>query len=187
MIYTPLGDPANCVGGSSKRVVAIQDQDPLTLIPHGDRLLVEVVAVDDSIPLPGGQTLLVERDEYGRGWCAGVVVNVGSGHRLDVPDQAVALNTKVKVNEDGTIERHPFVVLADTETDAAVAMVPSTVPMPFSRGMVVMCAKFAGSDIKLQGKDYKIITQAHVIAVFTGVKMNVTSVPPQENPEEGVV
>lgn len=158
-----------------RKVVSIADQDPLTLIPHGDRLLVEVVDVDDSIPLADGKKLLVELGEE-RGWAAGVVVNVGSGHRMDVPDQAVRMKTKLERDDKGEVlidKIHPHLRYADPDTDEAIAIVPSTVPMPFSRGMVVMCARYAGSDIKLRGKPYKIITQAHVIAVFTGVRMNV--------------
>lgn len=173
------------IGSSAKREVSIQDQDPLTLIPHGDRLLVEVVAVDDSIPLQDGQKLMVELDEFSRGWAAGVVINVGNGHRLDVADQAVALATIVKQDENGVpIDPHPFLRIVDPETRTAVAMMPSTVPMPFARGMVVMCARKAGSDIKLRGKDYKIITQAHVIGVFTGIKMQVGDPLPPPSPEK---
>ena len=103
-----------------------------------------------------------------------MVINVGNGHRMDVPDQAVALATEIDVDDKGNpINVHPFLRIADPKTRTAVAMMPSTVPMPFARGMVVMCARYAGSDIKLRGKDYKIITQAHVIAVFTGIKMQV--------------
>jgi hypothetical protein len=170
------------IGSSAKREVSIQDQDPLKLIPHGDRLLVEVVAVDDSIPMADGKKLLIERDDFDRGWAAGVVINVGNGHRLDVPDQAVALATEIDVDDKGNpVNVHPFLRIADPKTRTAVAMMPSTVPMPFARGMVVMCARYAGSDIKLRGKDYKIITQAHVIAVFTGIKMQVGE-PPEPLP-----
>jgi co-chaperonin GroES (HSP10) len=165
------------------REVTIQDQDPLKLIPHGDRLLVEVVAVNETTD--SGITLVREGNkgtEVDLGWCAGVVINVGNGHRLDVPDQAVAISTEIKTDDKGApVDVHPFLVLADTATNSAVAMVPSTVPMPFARGMVVMCAKYAGSDIKLRGKQYKIITQAHVIGVFTGVKMAVGDTPKIES------
>lgn len=169
-----------------KHVVSIQDQDPLTLIPHGDRLLLEVVAVDETTP----SGIVVARTddkskEHELGWSAGVVINVGNGHRLDVADQAVALATIVKQDDQGNlVDVHPFLRIADPETRTAVAMMPSTVPMPFVRGMVVMTARYAGSDIKLRGKEYKIITQAHVIGVFTGIKMQVGEPPTHPSPEK---
>ena len=163
---------------SGSGVVRFQDQDPLTIIPHGDRLLVEVLAVNETTD----SGIIVVRDEKNKehdlGWSAGVVISVGNGHRLDTPDQAVVIQSKME--QDGTDEAgnakykaHEYIRLADTETGSSVAMIPSTVPMPFARGMVVMCARYAGSDIQLQGKPYKIITQAHVIAVFSGIRVNV--------------
>lgn len=152
------------------RAVSIRDTDPLSLIPHGDRLLVEVLLVDETTA--GGIHLARTNDsgaETDMGWAVGLVVNVGNGHRLDTPDQAVALSST---------EKGPggLVVMVDPDVNAqpnTVVMVPSTVPMPFVRGMVVLLAKYSGSELKFHDRTFRVITQAHVLAVFSNVKMNV--------------
>jgi len=154
-----------------KRKIRLSEQDPLTFIPHGDRILVEMLEVDETTP--SGIELPRMDDaskEHEVGWTAGVVVNVGSGHRMDVADQAVRMQAKVTKEEAPTT---PFLKIYDDETQEGIFMVPSTVPMPFFRGQVIMLAKFAGSDILLQGVEHKLITQVHVLGVFTKLRLNV--------------
>jgi co-chaperonin GroES (HSP10) len=152
-----------------QRIVSLEEQDPLTLIPHGDRLLLEVLWVDET---RASGIEIVRSDDAAKetemGWFAGLIINKGSGHRLDSPDQAILIKTTEKVTNEAA-----RLVMVDDETGEGVWMAPSSVPMPFDRGMVVMGAKYAGSKIFLRGKEYRIITQSHVIGVFTGVKMRV--------------
>lgn len=157
-----------------QRVVSFHDTDPLSVMPHGDRLLVEILFVDETTKSGIELVRQNEKDkEHDLGWSAGVVINVGSGHRLDTPDQAVVIKTTEKGLNDSI-----GLVAVDPDTGDGVIMAQSKVPMPFKRGMVVLLAKYAGSELKLRDKTYRIITQAHVIAVLTGVKMRV-------GPDEG--
>lgn len=163
----------------ARRKIKLSDQDPLTLAVHGDRLLLEMLEVDEETE--SGLLLVREDDikkEHVIGWSAGVIVNFGNGHRLDTPDQAVAVQTTEKKPTSENLLR-----FVDDETGSGIAMVPSTVPMPFARGMVVMVAKHAGSDILLQGREYKIVTQTHVLTTFAKLRLNVGAPQPQEAPE----
>jgi co-chaperonin GroES (HSP10) len=152
-----------------KRRIALSSQDPLSFIPHGDRLLVEVLELDETLD---SGIILVRPDDQSKehevGWCPAVVWNVGSGHRLDTPDQAVAIQTTEK---DLTPQNH--LVALDPDTGSGVVMAPSKVPMPFVREQVVMVAKYAGSDIKMRGRDFKVITQAHVLGTFPKMRIPV--------------
>lgn len=152
-----------------RRQISLKDADPLAFVPHGDRLLVEVLDLDETTE--SGITL-VRTDDKGKehevGWSAGVIINVGSGHRLDTPDQAVVL--KSSKNE---VSPATGIVAADDDSGEAVFMAPSTVRMPFTRGMVVMVAKYAGSDILLRGMPFKVVTQAHILGVFAAMKLDV--------------
>lgn len=154
-----------------KRKIRISEQNPLDFIPHGDRILVEMLEVDEET---ASGIQVVRTDDAGKehevGWTAGVVVNVGSGHRMDVADQAVRMSAKIP---DDKVAVTPLLKSYDNETHDGIFMVPSTVPMPFSRGQVIMLAKFAGSDIILQGVFHKIITQVHVLGIFSKLRLNV--------------
>lgn len=153
-----------------RRIISLADTDPLSFIPHGDRLLVEVLELDETT---ASGIKLVRTDDAGKehevGWSAGVVINVGSGHRLDTPDQAVALHTKAEVGDVGA---GPLKIYDDV-TQHGIVMVPSTVPMPFFRTQVIMLAKYSGSDIILRGMPFKVITQAHVLGVFSKMRLDV--------------
>jgi co-chaperonin GroES (HSP10) len=167
-----------------KRKIRLSEQDPLTFIPHGDRILVEMLEVDETTP--SGIELPRMDDaskEHEVGWTAGVVVNVGSGHRMDVADQAVRMKAVITKEEAPTV---PYLRSFDDETHDGIFMIPSTVPMPFARGMVIMLAKFAGSDIILAGIEHKVITQVHVLGVFTKLRLNVglESATLEESPPE---
>ena len=155
-----------------KRKIRLSEQNPLDFIPHGDRILVEMLEVDEDTA-SGIQVVRVDDagKEHEVGWTAGVVVNVGNGHRMDTPDQAVRM--KSVISKEDMARGVPFLKTYDDETQDGIFMVPSTVPMPFSRGMVIMLAKFAGSDIILAGIEHKVITQVHVLGVFTKLRLNV--------------
>ena len=154
-----------------KRKIRISEQNPLDFIPHGDRILVEMLEVDEET---ASGIQVVRTDDKGKehevGWTAGVVVNVGSGHRMDVADQAVRMSAKIP---DDKVAVTPLLKSYDNETHDGIFMVPSTVPMPFSRGQVIMLAKFAGSDIILQGVEHKVITQVHILGIFSKLRLNV--------------
>jgi co-chaperonin GroES (HSP10) len=154
-----------------KRQLRLIDQDPLAFIPHGDRLLVEMLDVDEKtagglIPVRSG-----DAQESEIGWTVGVIVNVGNGHRMDTPDQAVRMRSII--SKEDMARGVPFLKTYDDETMEGIFMVPSTVPMPFSRGMVIILAKYAGSDVLFQGREYKIITQVHVLGVVSNLRLNV--------------
>jgi co-chaperonin GroES (HSP10) len=175
---------------SENRVVSVQDMDPLSIIPHGDRLLVEVLMESEDVEVNTvtGETKIIQvvrlddkEKEYVLGWSAGLVINVGSGHRLDESDQAIVMNC-----EPSSVETGGMVKAFDNETGDTLMMVPSTVPMPFERGQVVMCAKYSGSDMTLRGKKHKIITQAHVLATFGSVKMQVGQSNKAATPFDGM-
>jgi co-chaperonin GroES (HSP10) len=156
-----------------KRKIRLSEQNPLDFIPHGDRILVEMLDVDEDT---ASGIVVVRTDDVGKehevGWTAGVVVNVGSGHRMDVADQAVRMKSVV-TKEEIAAAKVPFLKTYDDETQDGIFMVPSTVPMPFFRRQVIMLAKFAGSDIILSGIEHKVITQVHVLGVFTKLRLNV--------------
>lgn len=142
---------------TKREVINLGDQDPLTFTPHGDRYLIEVVDIDDSIKI-GDKTLLVELEKSSRGWAAGKIIAGGNGHRMDVPDTYVKINTTEKAP-------NPEIGLyfVENETGDAVVRCPSIVPMPFARGQIVMIYWSAAIEVKMQGKPYLICNQTHIL------------------------
>ena len=156
-----------------KKRIKLDDLDPNKITPHGDRYLLEMLEVDETTD----SGIMLVRDpknpravEEDLGLAVGVVLRGGSGHRLDVADQAVPVTTtEQKPNQAA------FLVAVDPDTQSGVMMIPSTVPMPFGRGDVVICGKYVGTDLKIRGLDYKMVTQGHIIG-HTGKRMNLDPV-----------
>jgi co-chaperonin GroES (HSP10) len=145
---------------SRKRLIKMDDLDPNKITPHGDRYLLEMMEVDETTD--SGIVLVRDTNdpkaqEHDLGFAVGVILAKGGGHRLDVADQAVPITTTEQKPEG-------LLVAVDPETKSGVMMIPSTVPMPFSRGDVVICGKYVGTEMKINGVEHKIVTQAHIIA-----------------------
>jgi hypothetical protein len=153
--------------------LAWEQQDPLNHIPHGDRLLVRVLSVDDVIELSNGAKLWrPEKSVIERGYVPAVIVNVGSGHRLDTPDRYVT----IKLNVSETTPQQlalSGVVLHDTTTGDTVVRVPSSVPMPFQRGEVWAIPRMTGIEVELRGKHYRVVNQSECLWKYQGVTAEV--------------
>lgn len=126
---------------------AFDIQDVSKLVPHGDRLLVEEIEVEDAAYIKGGDgrdiKLVLSREpmrrnprdprpepgteelvEIARGWKLGRVVAVGSGHRMEID---------------------------------------VTVPMPFEVGDYVFFERMTGRELDFRGVKYRIINQVDVL------------------------
>jgi co-chaperonin GroES (HSP10) len=145
--------------------------DPSKMIPHGDRLLVEKVDVDNLVyvdDLEGGYHAIEiasgeDDQEEKRGYYFGRVIAMGDGHRLETPDLAVVVNRRV--------ERNDVVAYED-----GVVRVPATVPMPFRIGEILMLERFAGRELRIRGKLYRQVNQIDVIAHCPEIERALTEV-----------
>jgi co-chaperonin GroES (HSP10) len=178
----------------------INDLDPGKIVPHGDRILVEIMdveettesgiwifrpAVNDKGVPDEGKTV-----EFKRGYSLGIIHRVGNGHRMDVPDTFHTMATIPLYDTDGesgekrlATQQHPYVVVLDPELNTAILRMPSVVPMPFARGEVVMLNSLASGEFIIKGKKYSVINQTHVIA-NTGVVVDIDGEMESEDEEK---
>lgn len=149
--------------GSIVGKAAFDAQNVEELVPHGDRLLVEKIDVEDAQIVAGAfdvqgrpQRIVIQRAEpardprdtsprlspeqlleIARGWILCRVVSAGSGHRLEMD---------------------------------------MTVPMPFKRGDYVYVERLAQHGLEFQGVKYYIISQIDVLLLAPQIK-HLASVP----------
>jgi co-chaperonin GroES (HSP10) len=151
---------------------------PEYFVPLGDRYLIKLLEVDDSLKLEGGQTLFVPgATEKDRGWKAGVVVAKGNGHRLIEGDKVAVIPNKLsaedmKAIEGGDRSKVPAGAQYATE-EAVVVRPPSVVAMFFGLGEVVIVERFAGRDFKLgpSSHEYCTISQDHILGSIKGLQL----------------
>lgn len=146
--------------------------------PLGDRYLIKILEVDDTLQLQSGHTLHIPTaTEKDRGWKAGVIVTCGNGHRLSESDKvAVMANVTSpedrKAIENGDKSKIPPGAQYLTD-DAVTVRPPAMVPMFYSPGDVVLVERFAGRDMKLgpSSHDYCIVAQEHCLSRIKGLKL----------------
>jgi co-chaperonin GroES (HSP10) len=63
--------------------ISYRDQDPRDLAPNGDRYIVELLDIDDSVFIGESRLFTPGLSETERGWKAARVIAVGNGHRLE--------------------------------------------------------------------------------------------------------
>lgn len=135
---------------------AWEAQNPADFKPHGDRLLVEKIEIEDAVFVtgPDGQPTKIriaranakannprnptpeyseeQLQELARGWILVQVISVGNGHRLEID---------------------------------------ITVPMPFRPGQYLYVERLAQHHQELQGNKYYIISQMDVLGEPTGLNL----------------
>lgn len=151
------------VSSSPRFELKIHEIAPEDIIPNGDRYVVEVIDLDETVQL--GQLLvvtqpsrqnpndpLVDPTVENRGVLAAVVVSVGNGHLLGLPDPALAV-----LNRNGceSVERSK-----------------ADVPMFYEPGDVVLVDHNAkGRALKIVGRECRIVNQIDVLAALPKVKL----------------
>lgn len=134
-----------------------------SIVPCGDRYLIEVVDFDEAFQL--GQLLVLTKDMQinlkdpkadpmvePRGVIGGVVLAVGNGHLLGIPDHAI-------------VEYHQ---LGDDGEEPALIRPPANVPMFHSLGDLILVDHNAkGRNLKLRGREIRIVGQIDVLANLT--------------------
>lgn len=159
---------------------------PFLVDPHGDRLLVEVVEISSEVTVAGGHTLYTapaERDargivneEWKRGFCAGVVISAGDGHVLTTPSRHEALIISMDYTQeqidDGVLSTVPGLRAYDPVTKQGIVVVdtPANVPMPWTRGDVILIERLAARQVRLGKRTYAIVDQMDVLATVRGLK-----------------
>lgn len=141
----------------------IHELEPETLVPIGDRYVVEELQVDEAVKF--GNLLVVTQGEpkpsddprnpmsnpqvERRGVMPAVVVSVGDGHLLGLPDPAVAVR---HFNDAETVER-----------------VPANVPMFLTPGDVVLVdVNNRGRALRIAGRTLRAVNQIDCL-----IKLNV--------------
>ena len=102
-------------------------QDPTNLRPHGDRLIVEIVDLENAVYTETNIKIVIPETsdmQVERGWQLARVVAIGNGHRLEINDR---------------------------------------VPMPFAAGDLVLIERLTGRKLRLQHRDYLVISQVDVL------------------------
>jgi hypothetical protein len=140
---------------------------PEDIVPNGDRYLVEVIDIDEKVLL--GQLLVVTQNEQldargnpladptveRRGVLAAVVISVGNGHLLGLPD--IPMTSKVGTPQE------------ETEN------VWASVPMFYEPGDVVLIDHNAkGRALKIAGRELRIVNQIDILAQVSGVLLQRT-------------
>jgi hypothetical protein len=129
----------------------IHEVSPEDITPNGDRYVVEVIDIDEAVQL--GQLLVITQqkpDKPGdpmadptvenRGVLAAVVVSVGNGHLLGLPDH------KLKADGDEVLTS------------------PADVPMFYEPGQVVLVDYNArGRALKILNRECRIVNQIDVL------------------------
>lgn len=140
----------------------IHDINPERLAPNGDRYVVEVIDIDETILL--GQLLIVTQNPNAnpndpqrdptverRGVLAAVIVRVGNGHLLGLPDWP---SPPMRSGE------------FSPGRDSA------NVPMFYQPGDVVLVDFNArGRDVKILAKEIRIVGQIDVLVQIEGIKL----------------
>lgn len=140
---------------------------PEQIQPNGDRYLVEVIDVEDTIQL--GQMLVVVQPQQvndkdpsadpqieNRGVIAGVVITAGNGHLLGLADHAT-----VVYNEDD-----------DGRDIPEMTRVPADVPMFYHPGDVVLIDRNSrGRALKIVNHEYRLVNQIDCLAKIDGVRL----------------
>ncbi len=149
---------------------------PELLEPLGDRYLVQIIEVDDTLTLSGGGILYRPTDsEKDRGWKAGVICSGGNGHLLGVPDLAAVLPNTLP--EGITLDKARLTAMAQgavAMTEEAILLRPgAAVPMFYAPGDVVIMERFAGRDLKLgpTSDEYCMVAQEHCLAKVKGLSL----------------
>lgn len=149
----------------TKFVLKQQHLDPTAWTPVGDRYTIEEIEVDNSVELNGTRFLLPGQSEKDKGWKAGVIVRVGNGHLLGVPDLAVSMTHKPQGQPDDnpSVEKARALGAQFMTEDAIVVRPPAAVPMFFNVGDVVLVERWAGREITLGTKKYWVVAQEHCL------------------------
>lgn len=144
----------------------IHNVAPESIIPNGDRYVVEVIDLDETIEL--GQMLIVTQDPTldpkdprnnpqieQRGVLTAVIVTRGNGHLLGLPDPRL-------------ITKNP----AGTDT---ITREKADVPMFYEPGDVVFVDHNAkGRNVKIVGRECRIVNQIDCLAKIEGIKLERT-------------
>jgi co-chaperonin GroES (HSP10) len=192
---------------SERPIIKQVDISPFFIQPHGDRLLVEAVELDNTIDA-NGHTLYTapmnnrDRDgklteEWKRGFCAGIVIHVGDGHVLTTPIATQAVTMKLGYTKEdieaGALSTAPGLRAYDPQTGDGIVAVdsPARVPMPWKRGDVVLIERLAKREITLNGRVYAMVDQMDVLATAVNLKyvlrMDGSWVSMNEALEQGLV
>ncbi len=132
--------------------------------PNGDRYVIEVIDLDDSIEM--GSVLVISQEQperpgdpmadprvERRGVIAGVVVSAGDGHLLGLPDPA----------------------FYDKGEENDLVYGRAQVPMFFGPGDVVLVDHNAkGRSLRVVGREVRIVNQIDVLACVRGVRLKRT-------------
>lgn len=143
----------------SRFKLKIHDIAPEAIEPNGDRYVVEVIDLDETIQL--GQMLVVTQDPTinekdpmadpkveKRGVLAAVIVDRGNGHLLGLPDPVI-------VDGKGDLQRPA-----------------ANVPMFYQPGDVVFVDHNAkGRNVKIVGRECRIVGQIDILARVRGVRL----------------
>jgi hypothetical protein len=141
----------------------LHDIAPERFIPNGDRYVVEEIDIDEAIEF--GQLLVLVQPKpkkegdpqadpnvENRGVLAAVIVAVGNGHLLGLPDPGL-----MRSSDD--VERFS-----------------ADVPMFYKHGDVVLVDWNAkGRNLKIVGRECRIVGQIDVLAAVEGVRLKRTT------------
>lgn len=141
---------------------------PESIVPNGDRYVVEVIDLDETVEL--GQMLVVTQDPTldpkdprsdpkieQRGVMAAVIVTRGNGHLLGLPDPRFVMHQN-PMNDMESIVREK-----------------ADVPMFYQPGDVVFVDHNAkGRNVKIVGRECRIVNQIDVLAKIEGIKLERT-------------
>lgn len=155
----PKGAHLRSITKRDRFQLKIHNVAPESIIPNGDRYVVEVIDLDETIEL--GQMLVVTQDPTldpkdprnnpqieQRGVLTAVIVQRGNGHLLGLPDPALL-----------------------TPSDSIVRS-SADVPMFYEPGDVVFVDHNAkGRNVKIVGRECRIVNQIDVLAKVEGIKL----------------
>jgi co-chaperonin GroES (HSP10) len=166
-------------------VYEYRNADPLKHRPNGDRYLIEILPVSEE-KLSSG-LFLPEAGEERKGWAVGVVVAVGNGHRLETPDQYIAIAEKyqcdpqvdpdvefgddldTRAKKSAARQQRRMAIMQTTNIaaigdDSMVVRYPSAVPMFFQFGEIVYVEKYSGRPLIIGGREFRIVNQVDVLS-----------------------
>lgn len=168
-----------------------KDEDVLSIMPNGDRYLVEILETDEVTTVKGldgseKQLYVGAKDEMERGWVAAVVMGVGNGHRLEVPDHVAVLDNhmdhpRIQPGEDihafkKRQDEHKLQAIMNgamfATEEHVVVRPPASVPMFFGLGNVVALERLTGRQFKLNtGRVYRIVSQVDILWRFVHINL----------------